>query len=359
VKIAILAASAHPGGAERVTINLANEFAERGHEVDLVLAQAKGDMLLDVSPRVRIVDLAATRARSAVMPFRRYILSRIPDAILAITFEMNLTAALAVTGLRRRPRLLLSVHGPLVRLKAAGRIWRTIVGAVSKRAYPTADYVVGVSDGVAADLVNAGWVDPDRVRKVYNPVVSRDFATKAAQDLPPNVVRDPGVPTIVTVGRLSPEKNQLLLLEAVKIVTQKRPVHLSIVGEGPSRGDLEHAINRLGLAGCVQLTGYVANPLPIVRSADLFVLTSNREGFGNVIVEAMAVGTPVISTDCPHGPRDILGGGKWGTLVPTDDANALAGAILSALDSGGIDARDRARDFTVEAAADGYLALMT
>jgi glycosyltransferase involved in cell wall biosynthesis len=358
MKIAILAGMAQAGGAERVTVTLANAFSERGHEVDLVCVLCTAETLGDLSPKVNKVELRARRARSAIFEFRRYIKSARPDAILAITYEMNMTAALATLGMKHRPRLILSVHGPLSRLKAANALWRAAATAISRVVYKKADYVVAVSDGVADELVTAGWADRAHVRKIYNPVITRDFEARAAEPLPPHVVRKKGVPTIISVGRLSPEKDHMLLLEAFSSAVKQQEAWLWIVGEGPMRPVIEERIAQLGLGDRVQLVGYVGNPLPLIRAADLFVLTSDREGFGVVLAEALGVGTPVVSTDCPHGPRDILGTGRWGSLVPMHNAKALAAAMLDALLGGAIDGQDRASDFTVEASADQYLALM-
>lgn len=358
MKIAVLAASAHPGGAERVTVNLVNEFARRGHAVDLLLANAAGEMLSEVAPKVRVIGLGVARARAAIRPFRRYLMRDKPDAVIAITYEMNLTAALAAASVRPRPRLILSVHGPIARMKEAKRLWSWGAWALSRIAYRVADQVVAVSDGVAEDLLRAGWATKRQLRKIYNPVVSPNFEKLAAEQLPRGLKRPARLPLIITVGRLSPEKNQRLLLKAFARLTEQRAAHLWIVGEGPERARLEAEIARLNLRKTVTLIGHVANPLPLVKAADLFVLTSNREGFGNVLVEALAVGTPIVATDCPHGPRDILAGGRWGTLVRPGDPEALAEAMGQALDGKVPKPGKRARDFTVEAAGDAYLALI-
>jgi glycosyltransferase involved in cell wall biosynthesis len=181
---------------------------------------------------------------------------------------------------------------------------------------------------------------------------------KLARAEPPNLRSDRSVPAIVNVGRLVPQKNQLLLVDAFKLVTDKRAAQLWIVGEGPRRADLEKRIDELGLSQSVRLFGHVSNPLPILRDADVFALSSSHEGFGNVLVEAMWTGTPVVATDCPYGPAEILENGKWGQLVPAGNAEALAEAILDILENGGIDARTRAEDFTADNAVRQYLELI-
>ena len=357
MRVAVLVSSAEAGGAERVAINLANQFAARGEEADLVLVDAVGKLLGEVSPKVNVVDLRAKRARYAIMRFRRYLSSQRPNAVLAISYEMNIVAALAAVGLTNKPRLVMTVHNPLRRMQSVPLPTRLLTTFLSKMLYRRADHVVAVSDGVATDLVESGWAKPGAVLKIHNAVLSADLDARANEPLPPHIIVDSSLPTIVTVGRLFPQKNHALLLDAFDLVRKSQPARLLIVGEGPCRSELERHITRLGLDDAVQLVGFVANPYPIVRAANLFVLSSDHEGCGNVIVEALAVGTPVVSTDCPHGPRDILEGGKWGKLVPPGNPQSLADAMLDARSNARIDARERAGDFSVEASAERYLDL--
>lgn len=358
MKCAILLSNLKLGGAERVAVNLANGLQERGFGVDLVLVEAVGELRREVHPDVRIVDLSAGRGRSAVRPFARYMRVSKPFVVLSITFEMNLVAGLAMLGMRRPPKLFMTVHNPLRRFAETSAAYRLLAMGLSRLLYPRADRVITVSLGVAEELLARKWTSAARIATIYNPVISRDFARLANAAVPANLRHDPSIPAIVNVGRLVPQKNQALLLDAFKLVTEQLPAQLWIVGEGPLRPELERRIDRLHLGESVQLLGHISNPLPVVRAADLFVQSSMHEGFGNVLVEAMGLGTPVISTDCPFGPREILEGGRWGKLVPPGDAQALADGILHVLGNGGIDARERAQDFTADRATGQYAALM-
>ncbi len=165
---------------------------------------------------------------------------------------------------------------------------------------------------------------------------------------------------IMTVGRLKRVKNHALLIRAFAKVSEIQPARLMIVGDGELRDELEALIAELGLGGKVVLPGFVNDPTPLYRSADLFVLSSNYEGFGNVIVEAMACGVPVVSTDCPAGPSEILENGRFGTLVPVGDVDALASAMMSALQTGHDPEvlKRRAAAFAPEVAASKYLDLL-
>lgn len=358
MKCAILASNLHLGGAERVTLNLVNGFQRHGCQTHLILVEATGELLGQVDPQVTIIDLSAGRGRRAVRAFRKYLRTECPQVVLPITYEMNIVASLAFLGLSPRPKLFLTVHNPLRRYLECSRLYRVFAMGLSRILYPRADHVISVCHGVSAELIAHKWARRDRSTAIYNPIVPKRKAALASRTLSSNVRREPTVPMIVNVGRLVPQKNQLLLLDAFKLVTDVRPAQLWIVGEGPCRGKLEERIRELGLADSVQLLGQISDPLPIIAAADAFVLSSTHEGFGNVLVEAMWAGTPIVATDCPYGPREILEGGKWGKLVPPDNAPALSEAILDLLSNGGIDARARANDFTVERAVDRYLALI-
>ncbi len=358
MKCAILLTNLKLGGAERVAVNLANGLRKSAWDVDLVLVDAAGELLREIDPQVRIVNLSGRRGRGAVLAFRRYAFANNPDAVLPIAYEMNLVAGLALIGMRSRPKLFMTVHNPLRRFAETSFAYRTVAMGLSRLLYPTAERVITVSRGIADEMVARKWTSAERIATIYNPVISEDFAQRAKAARPPNLRHDTLMPFIVNVGRLVPQKNHALLLDAFKLVTEQRPAQLWIVGEGPLRTELEQRIERLGLSESVRLPGHISNPFPIVRAADLFVLSSGHEGFGNVLVEAMSLGTPVVSTDCPYGPREILEGGKWGALVPPCDAEALANAMLRVLGEGGTDARARAQDFTVEHAVSDYVALM-
>ena len=357
MRCAILLSNLNVGGAERVALNLANGLQRSGCDIDLALADRTGELLAKVDPKVRTFDLSAGRGRRAVLAFRRYVRSERPDVVMPITYEMNLVAALALIGLRNSPRLFITVHNPLRRFDEAGAVYRFAAMALSRALYPTADVVITVSRGIAGELIARKWAKPERIRTIHNPVITEEMKELARAE-PPAVRTDRSVPAVVNVGRLVPQKNQLLLVEAFKLVTDKRPAELRIVGEGSCRSELEKRIDELGLSQSVRLFGHVSNPLPIVREADVFALSSAHEGFGNVLVEAMWTGTPVVATDCPYGPAEILENGKWGKLVPPGDARALAKAILDVLDKGGIDGRKRAENFTAEHAVRDYLALI-
>ena len=356
-RIALVVGSLETGGAQRVALNLSAELASRGIDVDLIPLVAKGPLLADIPSSVSLVQLGR-RGRSSIFALRRYLLEAQPSAVIAFTFHVNLVAALAHIGLGRRSRLILSVHSTFsaALLEHSPAIRATLyVGTMVL--YPFADHVVAVSEGAADDVARMARMNRKRILTIHNPVLDQNF--QVAVDDP---IRHPwlgsGLPLLVSVGRLSEAKDYPTLIRAFARVRERIDARLVIIGEGDKRGEIETFIQASDVGGDVDLLGHVRNPLPWMKAANVFVLTSKREGFGNVLVEAMATGTPVVSTECPHGPAEILENGKWGKLVRVGDDTALAEAIVETLEWGGVDGRARARDFTVAAAADKYLTLV-
>jgi len=347
------------GGAERVALNLVEEYDRRGIAVDLVLIDASGPFLERVPPGVRIVDLCARRARGAVGRLRRYFRLERPEAVLSVAFQTNVLTMVAAMGLRARPRIVLSVHSTFSAMLQVQRpLTRVALGLATRLLYPRADRLVAVSAGASEDLRLGLGLPKGAVDTIYNPVLRDDFERSVCQavDRLPRLAE--GEKLVASVGRLTQAKDQANLIRAFAALAKRRPAKLMLVGEGEMRGRLEAIARDLGLADRVLFIGHVDNPYPYMRAADLFVLSSVREGFGNVLVEALAAGTPVVSTDCPHGPREILEGGRWGRLVPPGDPEALARAMDETLAAGALDARARADAFTVRRSADQYLTLL-
>ena len=222
---------------------------------------------------------------------------------------------------------------------------------LARKIYKQAKKVVAISNVIAAELQKTLSLSFEKFKVIHNPIVLDEIHKKSSftsEALPTTY------PRLVAVGRLMPQKSYPLLLKALRIVITEKPVHLYVLGEGTERSYLERLIENLDLKPFIHLLGFQSNPYAYMRQADIFVLSSDYEGFGNVIVEAMALGLPVIATDCPYGPREILADGKYGLLVPPGDEEALAKAILSLLREPdtrrrlGRKAKKRAEDFSVE-----------
>jgi glycosyltransferase involved in cell wall biosynthesis len=223
-----------------------------------------------------------------------------------------------------------------------------------------AHHIVTVSNGIKDDLSRLSPRAGGKAQTIYNPVVDSDLVEKAKQPVSHPWLDDEDIPVILGVGRLTHEKNFDLLIRAFATVATARNVRLVLLGEGKHQEKLERLIHALGVEGRVDIHGFVGNPYPYMASASMLVLSSIFEGLPTVLIEALACGCPVVSTDCPSGPREILEGGKWGALVPVNDQEALAASIRKTLDVPHNPERlqHRAWDFSVERSVDHYLSLL-
>lgn len=354
----------HGGGAEGVVLQLCRHFAAHGLAVDLLLARAAGALLGEVPEGVRIVDLAprltlptrAGLALGALLGLIRYLRREPPEVLAASLTGANLVALAARRVSRSSFRLVLREANTADNLR--GGFMRRCVRVL----YPGADAVIAVSQGVRDDLVKQLGVAAEKVRVIPNPVDIAEIR-RLGEETPDEPWLGPGAPPVILgVGRLVPQKDFATLLHAFALVRRERQARLMLLGEGALRGELERLAAKLGVATDVALPGFVANPYAYLHRAAVFVLSSRWEGMPNVLIQALASGTPVVATDCHSGPREILDGGRFGRLVPVGDAEGLAAAITATLD--GDQTRqtaqrlERAEEFSLEAIAPQYLAVL-
>jgi glycosyltransferase involved in cell wall biosynthesis len=358
--IALYLQAMDAGGVEFVFATLSGCFARRGHRVTLVLDQAVGPNLAHVPAAVRVVELGARRLRQAPLRLARFIRRERPDVLMSGQDMSNVVAVIAGRLAGRPRRIVASIHDLFsARLRIAPTWQERSLKWIGPWAYRRADLVIAVSDAVADDLAAATGVPRTRIRRIYNPVPG-DILDRARQPLEDPLFRPGAPPVVIGIGRLAPEKGFDTLIRAFALLRQRRAARLLILGEGTLRGELEALAAALGVADSVALPGFVANPYPYLLRSAAFVLSSTREGFSVVIVEALACGTPVVSTDCPGGPPEILGRGRHGRLVPVGDAAAMADAIAATLQHPPDPAplRRRAAEFELEAAVSAYLAAL-
>ena len=360
-KVALFLPSLRGGGAERVMVNLARGFIERGLQVDLVLAKAEGPYLSQVPKEVRVVDLGAKRVLYSLPRLVRYLHQERPQVMLSALNHANIVAIWAKMLARVKMRLVVAEHSTLSRSTENATSFRAkFMPLLIKTFYPYADAVVAVSRGVAEDLITQTGLPAEKIKVIYNPVVTPELFTKAEEPLDYPWFRSGEPPVILGVGRLTKPKDFPTLIRAFALVRKERPARLMILGEGEERPNLEALVRELGLEEDVALPGFVENPYKYMKRAAVFVLSSRWEGFGNVLVEAMALGTPVVATDCPSGPAEILEGGKWGQLVPVGNETSLARAIILALSKpvNAGELRSRAQLFSVDGVVQLYLDLL-
>ncbi len=359
-KLSLFVPSMRGGGAERAMANLANGFIARGHGVELLLAQAEGPNLAWLDPAVTVVDLGLGRVAAAVVPLRRHLRQRRPDALIASWEHANVAAMLASLTARSPVPIVLNEQNTLSQsANEPGRRNGTLLTAMARRLYPRAAGLTAVSAGVADDLAQVVGLDRSRVEVVFNPVISAQLEQLAAQPEPHPWFASGEPPVIVAAGRLRTQKDYPLLITAFARARKRSECRLMIFGDGPEEAALGRLVDELGLVEHVALAGYSANPYPAMRRAAVYAMSSRFEGLPTVLIEALFCGAPVVSTDCPSGPREILAGGRFGRLVPVGDVEALTDALVAGVD-GRIDPPPVAswEPYRAERAVDRYLELL-
>lgn len=355
--VAIFLRGLYGGGAERVMINLARGFVDRGLTVDLVLARAEGSYFEQIPPEVRVVDLKAQWVPASLPRLVNYLRKVRPTTLLSALHYPCEIAVLAKQLARVPTRVVVSEHNTLsLEAKGIPQLSVRLTPIAARLFYPWADRIVAVSQGVADDLAQLTRLDRDRIQVIYNPIVSPKLFTLAQESVAHPWFKPGEPPVIISVGRLHRQKDFPTLIRAFSQVRQKQSARLMILGDGPDRESLTQLIHELDLADEIELPGFVQNPYAYIANAAVFVLSSVWEGLGNVLVEAMAVGTPIVATNCESGPAEILANGKFGHLTPVGDSAAIADAILSVL--AGADAKYDPRwleQFTLDTCVQQYL----
>ena len=394
----ILIPSFGGGGAERVALLLASGLLDRGHEVDLQVRELVCDYPQEMPRGTRLFFPSSdvnTAYQASLEQLAVTLHPLIPTSLLfprlalgasisrnqwALLTSRNLprwAVAIAAYIDRERPDALLAMMTPAVAsatlaVRLAQHQVRTTVGVqhnrfTSKReayrarkSYPYTNAAVGVSSGVTSKLAELPGISSDRLHTIYNPVVSKDLLQKANEIPDHPWFNESGLPIVLAIGRLHEQKDFPTLLTAFARLLAQRPARLIILGEGSLRPTLLALAHSLHISEHVDFPGFVRNPFAYLAKARLLVLSSRYEGLPTVLIEAMACGCPVVSTDCPFGPAEILKNGRWGKLVPTEDPEALAKAMIDTMDTPPQrDAlRERASYFSVERAVDRYEELL-
>lgn len=362
-RIAIFVPSLNGGGTERVMVSLANEFSTRGYDVDLVLAKAQGPYLMDVSSNVHVIDLKAGRIIKALIPLVRYLKRKKPTAMLAAMTHTNIVAILACMVGRVSTRLVVSERSTIsARVERSRDIVARFIYYLVPKLYSRADGIVAVSQASLEDLIRFTGLPAKTIEFIYNPFEIGRIEVRAHETLDHPWFESGQPPVILAVGRFNEAKDYPNLIHAFAKVRRNLSVRLLLLGEGELRGMLESLLLEYGLTNDdVQMPGFVTNPFAYLSRCSVFVLSSRYEGLPGALIEAMACGAPVVSTDCPSGPREILEGGCWGKLVPVGDVEALAQAIDAVLTMPRYllpNVRERAADFDKDKAVDAYLKVL-
>lgn len=328
--IAIFVPSLRGGGAERIMVTLANGFSALGHRVDLVLAKAEGPYLSEVSNDVRIVDLGKGRVLACLLPLMNYLRREQPQVMMSAMNYANVVAVLAGKLARVQTRLVVSEHSSLSHRPKGMNA--SIIRGLMRLLYRTADSVVCTSKGMERDMPLVLGVREEKAFTIYNPVDIEAVTQQMNEPLDHAWLAEGSAPVILAVGRLAEIKDYPTLLHAFAGLRRDRKVRLIILGQGEEDERLKSLSSDLGIAADVFFAGFQSNPFAWMARCDLLVLSSTKEAFGNVLTEAMVCGLPIVSSDCPSGPKEILEGGRWGRLVPVGDARALKCAMNETLD---------------------------
>jgi len=332
--LAVFMSFSGAGGVERMVLNLVEGFAAAGYTVDLLAIRADSAHLGALPPGVNLIDLGVRHSGLAVFPLTRYLRRVRPVALLAAK-DRAIRAAVVARRLAGVQTRIVGRLGTNLSAALEGRagLSRWLRIAPMRWIYPAVDKVVCVSDGVLEDTARLAGLTAGQLTVIRNPVVSSRLGELAGEAVDHPWAHDDSVPLILAAGRLTEQKDFDTLVRAFAIVRRARPARLVILGDGRLRGKLEARIKELGLTDDVALPGFTPNPYAWMARADLFVLSSAWEGSPNVLTEALALGTPSVSTDCPSGPREVLAGGRFGPLVPVGAVEALGQAMLATLAS--------------------------
>lgn len=332
-KLAAFMPSLDGGGAERVTIILLNALVRRGYAIDLLVANSQGVYRNQLEPEINVIDFNKKGVASCLLSLTRYLRAERPAALLSVMNHTNVIAILAKKLSGIATRLVITEHNNAeLALKNTSSLKYRLVNHLTKWLYSRVDAIVCVSDGVAESVRRLLNVPESKVCVIYNPVVHQGILTSANQSINLPFTLAENELLIIGVGRLTPQKNFENLIRAFSVLKKIKPAKLVILGEGEERNKLQKIILELKLEESVNMPGFVENPYAWMRHADVFALSSSWEGLPTVLIEALACGCKVVSTDCPSGPSEILEEGKWGELAAVNDHDSLAAAILRVLD---------------------------
>ncbi len=325
-KIVFFIPSLRGGGAERVMVNMANKLSDWDYIIDFIIAQKEGDYFSDIKEEVNIVNLKASRILFSLFPLIKYLKRSRPQVLIASMEHVVIISVLAKILSFSKTKIIARVANTLS-FSLQGTKWykRWIRKYGAMIFYRFVDEIVANSKGSADDLSRTLKISREKIKVIYNPTDIFNIDNKLKEVVTHPWLKEKDFPVIISVGRLHSQKDFSSLIES--FVQINKSAKLIILGEGEERSNLEKLIRELELSERVFMPGFVSNPYAYISRADVFVLSSRWEGLPNVLIEAMACGVPVASTNCPSGPSEILEDGKYGELVPVGDPEKLAEKI--------------------------------
>jgi glycosyltransferase involved in cell wall biosynthesis len=351
------------GGVERMLVNLARGLNHHGVEVDFIINHSQAPYLDQLPKAVRLIEFQTRKPKLRLQKLLAYLDEYQPDAMISAKTKDDRVALAAKQQTQAKTRFFLRPGTALserLRARRTNPLKRWLTYRRFKQLFNQADGIIAVSQGVADDVVRITGVDPSRISVVRNPNITPEFYQLAAQALDHPWLEPGQPPVLIGMGGLRRQKDFPSLLRAFAQVAQERPCRLMILGSGHKQEELLKLADSLGVADRVQLPGFIDNPYAYLSRAALFVLSSLWEGSPNVLTESLALGIPVVATDCPSGPYEITQGGKYGQLVPVGDVAAMSRAIRETLDNPPDPTwlKTAVEEYTMERSAQSYLAVM-
>lgn len=357
--------SLEPGGTERNVVNLVNNIDREKYITSLVLGKMEGDFIKDINKDIQIINLDVSYSLGLFFKLIKYFKDQKPDIFISAFPRINVICITARIFAKVKTKIVITEHSVFSLLPVIAKtFWRRLFArffmpSIGRFIYPKADSIICVSMGIAKDLAKIFYY-PDKIKVIYNPVIDNKVYKLAEEPVDYLWFSNSKIPIILAAGRLVKCKDYPNLFRAFKLIIKERPAYLIILGRGPEEQKLIRFSDKLGLSKNVAFLGFQKNPYKYMKRSSVFVLSSLQEGFGNAIIEAMACGTPVVSTDCLTGPKEIIKSGENGILVPVSDPESLAKAILSILDNSFLreklsnEGKKRAQDFSISNSVKKY-----
>lgn len=356
-KISFLVLNIAGGGAERAIVNLANHFVNNGIAVDFLLIEGNRDSEYLISNKVRIFKFDRFGTYLSILPLLNYIIREKPSKIYSILDLANIfnLVARAILGSKYQAYVgIQNFTSKHIRSPFKKFVERILLRMLA----PFAETIIAVSEGVANDLSDYISIPRSKIQVVYNPILTSEIGKLAAKRNNHPWLQNKSSPVILSIGRLNAQKDFQTLIRAFNLLNKERNARLIILGEGEKRDEIDRQIADLELQNLIDMPGFVINPFNYYKNCDVFVLSSIYEGLPSVLLEALSIGCPIVSTDCSSGPDEILEGGKYGELVPVGDYNAISEAIMYVLDGNIKKADQEWRDrFSIATVMVKYLAL--
>ncbi|WP_187262786.1 glycosyltransferase [Pontibacter beigongshangensis] len=340
------------GGIQRVIINCAEYFSRNGHEVSIILMKNEGEYLNTIDQNIKIIPFRSTKKALLFDSFKYILIKEKFDILFTASPPFNILAVIFKLLVSTKTKIVISENNNTVSLFKNGH--KVTVSKLSFFGIPIfyryADCIVSVSKGLSSNLSSLALIPESKIKTIYNPAYTNQLTQHMHDEVDHPWILKKEMPVLINVARLANAKNQKLLIHAVARVLKFKKVKLLIVGEGPLRSMLQEEIDKLGLQDSIDLVGFQLNPIAWIAKSDVFVLSSDYEGFGMVVVEALATGITVVTTKCDYGPSEIVNEGEFGYLASVGDEEDLANKIMYALENPLVkeDQIRRAKEFHVD-----------